>query len=280
MDYPPDRLEVIAVDDHGSDSISSEISQRFPGVRLLQNNAPLGCNSAKRLGAANSRADIIAFTDADCTVSPNWASAVAEDINTGSDAVTGPVRHPRTLLRELVGIADFPDYQTDYSRNTDAYVGCNYAIRRELFRTLKFRECPIPVGGDRLESWLLHKAGRKIYYDPRMVVYHTPKVDAASILERRLRYGMKALMMRKIDPTLPGGRLIDLGLLAAPAYITYKFARDAGVLFSMSMHHHVNPWHAPFLLPLLLLFRLLDGAGLISSQYNNLRKKGSPNPEA
>jgi len=272
MDYPHDHLEIIAVDDQSSDALAAEIHKSYPNVRLLRSKSPKGCNSAKRDGALASTGDIVACTDADCLVGESWGRTIAKNLTDGADAVTGPVRHPKTLLRELVGIADFPDYQDNRHRSANAYVGCNYAINRSLLHTFQFRDYEILFGGDRLDSWQLYSSGHKIAYDPDMVVQHYPQVDFANMLERRLRYGMKALEMRKIDPTLPGGRLIGLGYMAVPAYLAYKMIKDGLTVFGMLRQGHVHPAHIPLVLPMLFLFRLLDSVGIVSAQ-RGLRRK-------
>ena len=269
-DYPRGRLEVIVIDDSHDDALAELVQKRFPLVRLLRPSAPLGCDGAKQAGIDAATGDIIALTDADCTVCRSWARVMAKELNSGADAVTGPVRHPKTFLRELIGISDFQDFQMDTYAWTNNFPGCNFGASRELFAETRFRwNDSIRTGSDRLVSWYLYSAGRRICYDPAMVVYHEPQVDVANLLERRMRYGRTALSIRKLDPTLPGGALAKFILLASPAYVCYKVAKDVRCLADMTRRRLVNPLHVPLLFPALVLFRIFDAIGIATSSEKN-----------
>lgn len=267
MDYPAEKLEVIAINDGGDNSISQAVKEQFAKVVLVHNDINQGHNAVKEFGAEIASGDILAYTDADCTVSSSWAQVIERHLSeAGTDAVTGSVRHPRTFLRELIGIADFPDSQGDECRRVSAFVGCNYAIHRHLLRSFKLNNCNLRVGSDRLLSWRIHSAGYMITYDPSMRVDHFPQVNIGSLLERRLRYGRKALAMRMIDPTLPGGSFARLGPFASPAYVSYKLVKDTSILLKMMRRGLVNPYHVPFLFPSLILCRMLDSIGILAVQ--------------
>ncbi len=271
MDYPPDRLEVIAVDDSHDDNIARAVSQQFPEVKLIRNVAPLGCDGSKQFGMDAAAGDIIATTDADCTVDRRWAKIMAKNLTNGADVVTGPVRHPKTFIRELIGIADFQDFQGDTHRHTSAFPGCNVAARKTVLREAGYRSTgALRFGSDRLTSWQMHMRGYRIAYDPGMVVYHSPSVNLSSLMERRLRYGRKALLLRRLDSTLPGSIISRLGLLSALAYICYKSPKDAYHLICMAAHRIVNPWHVPLLLLPLIAFRIVDALGMLQAQRRSL----------
>ena len=266
MDYPVEKLEVIVVDDWRDDCLAELIRKQFPVARLLRNLSPVGCDGAKQAGVNAAIGDIIAFTDADCTVSPLWGRAIAGNLTNEADAVTGPVRHPRTFLRELIAVSDFGDFQGVSHGWVGAFPGCNFAVRgRELRRMPYNRSGDIRGGSDRLLSWHLHANGRRIRYDPAVVVHHAPAVDTASLVERRLMYGRAALAMRRLDPTLPGSVITRLGPLAPPAYVCYKVVRDTHRLLGMARRQDVCPWHVPLLLPALIFFRLVDALGVLSA---------------
>ena len=265
--YPLEKLEVIAVDDSLDDDIAGVIRRRFPIARLLRNPMPLGCDGSKQAGIDAAGGEIVALTDADCTVCPEWVRLAAKNLGSGVDAVTGPVRHPKTLLRELVGVADFQDYQGTGHIRMNAFPGCNFAARRRLLASEGYdKHTGMRFGSDRLSSWSMHMRGHRITFDPRMVVEHRPSTDIASMLERRLRYGRKAFALRKLDPTLPGSVIVRLGPLAGPAYVGYKSVKDLYSVVRAAVLGVINPWHAPILAPGLLVFRIMDAVGMIQGQ--------------
>jgi len=269
MDYPLETLEVIVVDDSHDDEISSRIQSRFPLARLLRNPQPLGCDGAKQVGIDAAVGEVVALTDADCIVSRQWARMAAENLAGGADAVTGPVRHPKTFLRELVGVADFQDFQGADHVQTNAFPGCNFAARRRFLTSHGYDKCTgMRFGSDRLSSWSMHMRGRNIVYDPRMIVEHRPSTDMASILERRLRYGRKAFALRELDPTLPGSAIVRLGPLAGLAYVSYKSVKDVRSVLRAARQGNINPWHALLLVPALILFRIMDSVGIVQRQLS------------
>ena len=267
MNYPPEKLEVIAVDDSLDDDIANQVLERFPLTRLLRNPMPLGCDGSKQAGIDLAGGDIVALTDADCLVCSEWVRLAAKNLESGADAVAGPVRHPKTFLRELVGIADFQDYQGTYHVQTNAFAGCNFAARRKILCSYGYdRRTGMRFGSDRLASWQLHVRGHRIVYDPRMIVEHRPAIGIRSILERRLRYGRKAFALRVHDPTLPGAVIVRLGPMAGPAYVGYKSAKDLYSVLQAARHGIINPLHVLLLPPALVLFRILDAVGLVKGQ--------------
>lgn len=265
MDYPLVKLEVIAIDDALDDDIAGEIRKKFPLVRILRNTQSLGCDGAKQMGMDAATGDLIAFTDADCTVPVWWARSIAKNLMNGADIVTGPVRHDKDFVRELIAVSDFRDFQSDRLTWINSFPGCNFAVRsRDMNGVIYNRSGDIRGGSDRLLSWQLYTGGRRIRYDPTMSVRHAPAVSLSSLLERRMMYGRTAMGMRILDPTLPGGAIARMGPLSAPAYIVYKLGKDTFRLIRMACQRLINPWHAPLLLPLLILFRLMDAVGVLS----------------
>ncbi|MHB0998432.1 MAG: glycosyltransferase family 2 protein [Armatimonadota bacterium] len=266
MNYPQDKLEIIAINDDRDTATAEIVSQRFPSVILILNGTTHGCNATKEIGTNAATGSIIAYTDADCTVDNGWAIVIAKTLSSEVAAVTGPVRHPKTFLSELVAVADFSDFQSNEYQSTSAFVGCNYAINGSFIKDFNLPKNNMRFGGDRIISWRIHSEGHKIIYNPNMIVNHFPKVDINNFFERRMRYGKKALLIRRIDPTLPGGTLVKLGLLAPFAYMGYKFLKDIKGLFGMSKQGLLNGLHVPFLLPALMVARLIDSISILIIQ--------------
>jgi GT2 family glycosyltransferase len=72
-DYPPDRLEVVLVDNGSLDGSLPQLRWEFPGVRLLANGRNLG------FAEGNNRAlrdldgiDFVALVNNDAVVEPGW----------------------------------------------------------------------------------------------------------------------------------------------------------------------------------------------------------------
>jgi cellulose synthase/poly-beta-1,6-N-acetylglucosamine synthase-like glycosyltransferase len=266
LNYPMDRLDIIAVDNSDDCSIAERVSQRFPTIRLLTGKHSPGSDATKQAGINAATGEIVALTDADCRVSPGWARAIAKSLADDIDVVTGPVRHPTTLMREMIGISDFQDFQGEGFCWKDAFPGCNVAFKRTGAGVRYQARKGMAFGSDRITSWRMHTEGYRIWYNPGMEVWHFPPGDLRRFISRRLRYGRKALLLRQIDPSLPGSVIVRLGPLAAPAYVCYKSVKDITCLLSAACHHHVDARHIPLLIFGLLTSRAMDACGIIKQQ--------------
>ena len=69
QDYPGDRLQIVVVDNGSTDKTRSIIE----GYEVTPVEEPKrGSYRARNAGVAVARGDLIAFTDADCVVAPDW----------------------------------------------------------------------------------------------------------------------------------------------------------------------------------------------------------------
>lgn len=89
-------FEVIVVDDGSQDGTAGALAAADPGVRVVRNEASRGPAAARNAGWRAARAPLVAFTDDDCQVTPEWLEALLEvaDAHPGA-IVQGPVTaHP------------------------------------------------------------------------------------------------------------------------------------------------------------------------------------------
>ncbi len=70
LDYPRDRYEVLVVDNNSTDDLAGAVAA-YP-VKLLHERDAQSSYAARNLGIKQARGEILAFTDADCRVHPQW----------------------------------------------------------------------------------------------------------------------------------------------------------------------------------------------------------------
>ena len=75
LDYPKEAVEVIVVD-NGSTDRTREIAQSFGATVLLDYTKYV--SGLRNLGARDAKGEILAFVDADCTVSPDWLQTASQ----------------------------------------------------------------------------------------------------------------------------------------------------------------------------------------------------------
>ncbi|MDJ0753458.1 MAG: glycosyltransferase family A protein [Ardenticatenaceae bacterium] len=153
----------------------------------------VGSNIARNLGAQLGHAPIIAFTDDDCCVAPDWLDQIAAELQDPDIwAVFGRVLRDEEELHQAdpeiqhlahvlpVAIKESLDREVFGSNRFDLGFGhgANMAFRREHFQQIKGFDACLGIGG-RFRSWperdigyrILHRGG-KIVYSPGMLVLH------------------------------------------------------------------------------------------------------------
>ena len=186
-------IEIIVVDNASTDDTPAVVEEANRSssrtVRYIRESL-LGLHYARHAGARAARAPILAFTDDDAVLSPDWLRhllAAYDDPRAG--CVGGrilprwEVDPPRWILRYpgALSLLDRGDAFRELAWPEDIY-GCNFSIRRELLFSLggfnpdSFG--PLWLGDG--ETGLLRKvyrAGWKVFYHPDAVVWH--RVPAA-----------------------------------------------------------------------------------------------------
>jgi glycosyltransferase involved in cell wall biosynthesis len=201
----PDELIVVDNASRGDDTRA--VAERH-GVVYVRENRP-GLSYARNAGVARARHEIVAFTDDDTLLHPQWLERLVAAFDSPAVwAVTGLVL-PASLETEAqcvferawgFGRGHAPrDFDHDYylatrERGTPVWnlgAGANMALRRSAIERVGGFEVRLgsgPAGcGDDSEIWyrILH-AGGICRYEPSAIVRHVHRRDAAG-LRRQIR---------------------------------------------------------------------------------------------
>ena len=172
---PPDRFEVIIVDD-GSDDDTEELLSRLaegksrPWLRSIPRDRPEGPSPARNAGWRAARGRVVAFTDDDCEAHPDWLRELVDSSGFGEKIQQGrtepiPRELPSTsLFTRTISVTQLGPY----------YETCNVAYPRVLLEQLEgFEEGhPSPGSEDTDLALRAFERGAEAEYRDSARVFH------------------------------------------------------------------------------------------------------------
>ncbi len=186
----PDGLahEVLLVD-NGSTDGTRELMDDFvkldPEVWKYRSEPEKGLSRARNCGIRHARGEIIAFTDDDVIVDPNWLSALWNTFESKPDVIA--VQGRILLQKEIERLPPWADpedllFCTCYDPSpapvyADVLVGANMAFRGDVFEKHGLFDPRLGAGAsgyfEETEFFMrLNYAKQKILYRPEALVFH------------------------------------------------------------------------------------------------------------
>jgi glycosyltransferase involved in cell wall biosynthesis len=189
LDYPAERLEIVVASDASddrTDAIVEEVAAREPRVRLLR--CPRGGKvAAQNLAVRESSAEVVAFSDANCTWAPEALRLLVRSFADGEVAyVCG-----RLVLEEADGTNAEGAYWRletwlrEQEAETGSVTGGNgsiYAVRRADYVDVDPR-----FGHDLSFPYLMVQHGRRAAYEPEALAFEKPSRDIEDEYARKVR---------------------------------------------------------------------------------------------
>jgi len=218
LDYPD--YEVILVND-GSRDRTGEIAKAHPRVRLVE--VPNGgLSAARNIGLAHATGAIVAYTDADTRVDPDWLTFLVQPF-LRSDVVGsgGPNVVPADDPPMAQCIARAPGGPTHVlldDRIAEHVPGCNMAFRREALLAIHgFNPIYLRAGDDVDVCWRLQARGGKIGFAASALVWHHHRASVKAYWRQQVGYGEgeKWLMAHHPEKFLDG-RMLWHGRIYSP----------------------------------------------------------------
>jgi GT2 family glycosyltransferase len=206
LDYPD--YEVILVDD-GSTDDTRAIAARFPEVRAIH-QVNRGLSVARNVGLRAATGEVIAYTDSDCVVDPDWLTLLVHQLQTtGAAAVGGPNLSPDDgRVAACVGASPGqPTHVLESDQVAEHIPGCNMAFRREALEAVNGFDPVFRTAGDDVDvCWRLQQAGVWITYAPGALVWHHRRQTPTAYLKQQAGYGAAEALLRFKHPEKFNGR--------------------------------------------------------------------------
>lgn len=201
LDYPRDSYEIIIVDGMSTDK-TRDIIQKYP-VKLFLNEKK-NVAAARNLGVKNAMGELVAFTDGDCKVDPQWLKALVHEMQASPDDVVcfgGPnlIFDTDPVFGRVVGYAQesfLGSGGSAQSKNSTKkhYVGslpnCNAMYKKAAVQKAGGFDERFIVGQDCDLNYRIGKKGNKFLYIPKAQVLHHRRGTFKSFSVRMFKYGM------------------------------------------------------------------------------------------
>ena len=194
LDYPATQLEVVVVDNRSKDrtpTILADYGERIVRAR----EAIRGPAAARNRGVRVAGGEIVAFTDADCTVDPGWLRQLIGPL---SDPSVGIVGGRILSRRPCNAIERFGEIIHDHQKAIEVYkppyaITMNWASpRRVLMDAGLFDEAYLRCEDVDLSQRIL-TLGHRIAYASEAVVYHRNEHSLAGLFREGYQHGVWAV---------------------------------------------------------------------------------------
>jgi len=202
-------FEILFVDNNSTDNtfkiaqkIAKEASSKKQ-IKVLKEKKP-GSPCARNRGAKESQGEILVFTDADCTFTPNWLKQITKALSKTANnrlpiaAVGGQTLSSITpgkpmKLSERYADALWHEWEQD---RISAFPGflpwaptCNLAVSKKVFTLLGGFDESWNAGYDSDFCWRLIMNGFVLAYEPSAVLYHKRRQTLKALLKQVESYG-------------------------------------------------------------------------------------------
>jgi GT2 family glycosyltransferase len=204
LDYPRERYEVVVVDDGGNTDthgIVSKIDQELRTTCVRVSHG--GPAAARNAGVAASGGEIIAFTDDDCAVDPEWLRRLAARFSAMRGSVVGGrVMNGLASNRYSSASQSLQDflyrwYHEERGGELRFFTTNNLALSRFDFDGIGgFDETFTFASEDRDLSDRALAAGLSLVYAPDAIVHHAHELGLGEFLRQHYQYGKGAVHFR------------------------------------------------------------------------------------
>lgn len=207
--YPQDRYEIIVVDNKSEPAICLE-SKANLHVKLIRCGMA-GSYAARNKGIADSRGEIMAFTDADCLPESEWIrKGVTALLDGGRDCIVGgevlfvapKSKRATELYQYVVGFL-----QRENINERKFTATANLFSYRSQFDKVGLFNTNLLSGGDREWCYRATEHGAKITFCEEAVVVTSPRTElSAAIRQARRIAGGRVQLRRSPQAVIPADR--------------------------------------------------------------------------
>jgi cellulose synthase/poly-beta-1,6-N-acetylglucosamine synthase-like glycosyltransferase len=195
LDYPAELLTVLVVD-NGSTDRTPEILKQHPVNVVMEPTA--GRGRARNAALQACKTELLAFTDADCRVSPDWLSALVgefadPEVGVAGGPIVTPGGEPLARFYELRRIVSNEEFSRDHPFTPPFLATANAVFRAKALQECGGFSTDYLVAEDADVSWRIQDLGYKVRYRSQGRVYHHHRSSVGALFRQSIHYGHDAV---------------------------------------------------------------------------------------
>jgi GT2 family glycosyltransferase len=199
----PDEIVIVNGGDEKADRVVEEFQGRGTTVQLVKTvNKNLA--TSRNIGLRNCRGDIVAMTDDDAEVFPDWVTRMKQvhREQPKAGAVGGLVlgSNVDSLVGKVADAVTFPAWATAQPVRT--LPGVNISYKREVLDQVGFQDETLARSEDVDFNWRVIQLGYTVYFDPSIKVHHHHRPTLRGFLNQHYMYGRSYYAVRRKWPEM------------------------------------------------------------------------------
>lgn len=232
--------EVIVIDDCSLDRTPDIVERKFPQFRLIRQPSMLGWVVSLHQHLPSFRGDILAFLGAHCRAQEGWASSVEKEMKKGCKVISGMGYIGTGHLLDRYVAYSIQSYWED-QEEADFIWDDNFAITPAILETgLPQTDIPLSDGaGAGLLTRRLRNMGIIIYSRPSLKIDHIGN-SVSRIIGLWEEMAKNAVVMRRVDRSMPGARLLSLWPVAAALIAAGRLVQSSLTMIRTRRTFHIS----------------------------------------
>jgi GT2 family glycosyltransferase len=200
----PDQIVVVNGGDERTDQIVDTFGARQGIDVQLVKTINKNLAASRNVGLPSCAGDIIAMTDDDAAVFPDWVAQMkrAHTEHPEAGAIGGKVigTNIDSLVGKIADLTTFPSWSV--ARVVRTIPGVNVSYKRQAVERVGKQDETLFRGEDVDYNWRVSQLGYTIYFDPSIKVYHHHRPTLRAFLYQHYMYGRAYFLVRRKWPEM------------------------------------------------------------------------------
>ncbi len=198
----PDQVVVVNGGDERADTVALAFANSSRSAFCLIKTINKNLAASRNIGLARCTGDIIAMTDDDAEVLPDWVSELKRlhSAHPEAGAIGGQVlsADPEPILCRVADRVTFRSYPAATTVRT--LPGVNVSYKREVIERVGLQDETLFRGEDVDFNWRVLRLGYDVRYEPAVRVIHHHRPTLRGFLQQHYMYGRAYYLVRRKWP--------------------------------------------------------------------------------